>query len=91
MDSEPALRRIEEAIGPFIGRHMAKASIQVQCQRLGVNDGKITTQQLQHRDVGDGHQLGKAKRALTTTPPTKDAREEARNPGAMLSAAVSDK
>ena len=52
MDSEPALRRIEEAIGPFIGRHMAKASIQVQCQRLGVTDGEITTQQL--RAVLDG-------------------------------------
>ena len=46
MECEPALRRIEETIGPFIGRHMAKASIQVQCQKLGIKDGRITTQQL---------------------------------------------
>ena len=67
MDSEPALRRIEEAIGPLIGRHMAKASIQVQCQRLGVTGGKITTQQL--RAVLDG--IGKGMFVLVGQEKTK--------------------
>jgi hypothetical protein len=67
MDSEPALRRIEEAIGPLIGRHMAKASIQAQCQRLGVTDGKITTQQL--RAVVDG--IGKGMFVLVGQEKTK--------------------
>ena len=67
MESEPALRRIEEAIGPLIGRHMAKASIQVQCQRAGVNDGKITTEQL--RAVLDG--IGKGMFVLVGQEKTK--------------------
>jgi hypothetical protein len=67
MDSEPALRRIEEAIGPFIGPHMAKASIQVQCQRLGVTDGKLTTNQL--RAVLEG--IGKGMFVLVGQEKTK--------------------
>ncbi len=67
MDGESALRRIEETIGPFIGRHMAKASIQVQCQRLGVTDGKITAQQL--RAVLDG--IGKGMLVLVGEEKTK--------------------
>lgn len=67
MDQEPALRRIEETIGPFIGRHMAKASIQLQCQRLGLTDGRITVQQL--RSVLEG--IGKGMLVLVGQEKTK--------------------
>lgn len=67
MDQEPALRRIEEIIGPFIGRHMAKASIQLQCQKLGITDGRITVQQL--RSVLEG--IGKGMLVLVGQEKTK--------------------
>jgi hypothetical protein len=68
MECEPALRRIEETIGPFIGRHMAKASIQVQCEKLGIKDGRITTQQL--RAILEG--IGKGMFVLVGQEKTKD-------------------
>jgi hypothetical protein len=67
MERDPALRRIEETIGPFIGRHMAKASIQVQCQRLGIADGPITVQQL--RAILEG--IGKGMFVLVGQEKTK--------------------
>jgi hypothetical protein len=68
MEREPALRRIEETIGPFIGRHMAKAAIQVQCQKLGIADGTVTAQQL--RAILDG--IGKGMLVLVGQEKTKD-------------------
>ena len=68
MEREPALRRIEETIGPFIGRHMAKASVQVQCQKLGIADGPITVQQL--RSIVEG--IGKGMFVLVGQEKTKD-------------------
>jgi hypothetical protein len=68
MDREPALRRIEETIGPFIGRHMAKASVQVQCQKLGITDGRLTAQQL--RAILDG--IGKGMLVLVGQEKTKN-------------------
>ena len=67
MEREPALRRIEETIGPFIGRHMAKASVQVQCQKLGVTEGPITVQQL--RTILEG--IGKGMFVLVGQEKTK--------------------
>jgi hypothetical protein len=68
MEREPALRRIEETIGPFIGRHMAKASVQLQCQKLGIPDGPITVQQL--RSIVEG--IGKGMFVLVGQEKTKD-------------------
>ena len=68
MEREPALRRIEETIGPFIGRHMAKASVQVQCQKLGVADGPLTIPQL--RSILEG--IGKGMFVLVGQEKTKD-------------------
>jgi hypothetical protein len=68
MEREPALRRIEETIGPFIGRHMAKASVQLQCQKLGIADGPITVQQL--RSIVEG--IGKGMFVLVGQEKTKD-------------------
>lgn len=68
MEREPALRRIEETIGPFIGRHMAKASVQVQCQKLGVADGPLTVPQL--RSILEG--IGKGMFVLVGQEKTKD-------------------
>jgi hypothetical protein len=68
MEREPALRRIEETIGPFIGRHMAKASIQVQCQRLGITDGNVSAPQL--RAILDG--IGKGMFVLVGQEKTKE-------------------
>jgi hypothetical protein len=68
MEREPALRRIEETIGPFIGRHMAKAAIQVQCQKLAITDGTVTAQQL--RAILDG--IGKGMLVLVGQEKTKD-------------------
>jgi hypothetical protein len=68
MEREPALRRIEETIGPFIGRHMAKASIQVQCQRLGITDGNVSASQL--RAILDG--IGKGMFVLVGQEKTKE-------------------
>jgi hypothetical protein len=68
MEREPALRRIEETIGPFIGRHMAKASIQVQCERLGITDGDVNAQQL--RAILEG--IGKGMFVLVGQERTKD-------------------
>ncbi len=67
MEREPALSRIEETIGPFIGRHMAKASVQVQCQKLGVAHGPITVQQL--RAILEG--IGKGMFVLVGQEKTK--------------------
>jgi hypothetical protein len=67
MEREPALRRIEETIGPFIGRHMAKASVQLQCQKLGVTNGPITVQQL--RSILEG--IGKGMFVLVGQEKTK--------------------
>jgi hypothetical protein len=72
MDSEPALRRIEESIGPLIGRHMAKASVQVQCQKLGVTGGQISPQQL--RAVLEG--IGKGMFVLVGQEKTKSLLRE---------------
>jgi hypothetical protein len=78
MEREPALRRIEETIGPFIGRHMAKASVQVQCQKLGVTEGPITVQQL--RSILEG--IGKGMFVLVGQEKTKHLmREIERNLG----------
>jgi hypothetical protein len=78
MEREPALRRIEETIGPFIGRHMAKASVQVQCQKLGVTEGPITVQQL--RTILEG--IGKGMFVLVGQEKTKHLmREIERNLG----------
>ena len=68
MEREPALRRIEETIGPFIGRHMAKASVHLQCQKLGIADGPITVQQL--RSIVEG--IGKGMFVLVGQEKTKD-------------------
>ncbi|MGH9320300.1 MAG: hypothetical protein ACRD21_16150 [Vicinamibacteria bacterium] len=46
MEREPALRRIEETIGPFIGHHMARASTELQCKKLGFTEAQITVPQL---------------------------------------------
>ena len=67
MEREPALRRIEEIIGPFIGRHMAKASVQLQCQRLGITDGNVSTEQL--RAILEG--IGKGMYVLVGQEKTK--------------------
>ena len=67
MQREPALRRIEETIGPFIGRHMAKASVQVQCQRLGITDENVSAPQL--RAILDG--IGKGMFVLVGQEKTK--------------------
>jgi hypothetical protein len=68
MEREPALRRIEETIGPFIGRHMAKASVQVQCQRLGITDGNVSAPQL--RQILEG--IGKGMFVLVGQEKTKE-------------------
>ncbi len=68
MEREPALRRIEETIGPFIGRHMAKASVQVQCQRLGITDGNVSAPQL--RAILEG--IGKGMFVLVGQEKTKE-------------------
>ncbi len=68
MEREPALRRIEETIGPFIGRHMAKASVQVQCQRLGIKEGNVNAQQL--RAILEG--IGKGMFVLVGQEKTRD-------------------
>jgi hypothetical protein len=60
MDREPALRRIEETIGPFIGRHLAKASIEVQCKKLGITEARISPREL--RAMLDG--IGKGMLVL---------------------------
>jgi hypothetical protein len=52
MERDRVLRTIEETIGPFIGHHMAKASTQLHCQRLGIGEGEMTAAQL--RAVLDG-------------------------------------
>jgi hypothetical protein len=68
MEREPALRRIEETIGPVIGRHMAKASVQVQCQRLGITDGNVSAPQL--RAILEG--IGKGMFVLVGQEKTKE-------------------
>jgi len=72
MEREPALRRIEETIGPFIGRHMAKAAIQLHCQKLGITDGRITDKQL--RAILEG--IGKGMFVLVGQEKTKDLLRE---------------
>jgi hypothetical protein len=67
MERETALRRIEETIGPFIGRHMAKAAIQLHCQKLGIPEGRITVEQV--RSVLDG--IGKGMFVLVGQEKTK--------------------
>jgi hypothetical protein len=52
MERDRVLRTIEETIGPFIGHHMAKASTQLHCQKLGIGEGTISAAQL--RAVLDG-------------------------------------
>jgi hypothetical protein len=51
MEREHALRCIEETIGPFIGRHMAKASTELHSRKLALPE-RITLEQL--REVLDG-------------------------------------
>jgi hypothetical protein len=52
VERDRVLRTIEETIGPFIGHHMAKASTQLHCQKLGIGEGTMSAAQL--RSVLDG-------------------------------------
>lgn len=46
MDRETVVRTIEEIVGPSIGRHMARSSTQLHCQRAGVSTDTVTQDQL---------------------------------------------
>jgi hypothetical protein len=46
MERDLALQTIEGIIGPFIGRHMAKAATELHARRLGLPGGPLTVEQL---------------------------------------------
>jgi hypothetical protein len=46
MERELVLRTIEETIGPFIGQHMAKASIQLHSEKLGLTARRLSVAEI---------------------------------------------
>lgn len=46
MDRDEAFRAIEEIIGPFIGRHMARAAIELHSKKLAVSPGPVKAETL---------------------------------------------
>lgn len=42
MERHLVLKTIEETIGPFIGHHMARASLQLHCEKLGLTGARLS-------------------------------------------------
>ena len=55
MDREKVVGTIEEIVGPSIGRHMARSSVELHCRKAGVSSETVSQDQL--RAVLEG--LGK--------------------------------